>query len=320
MGIFDDDDVDIDEFLDDEEVEEEGGEEYEEEEAALSEAVEEVDNGPEPQETSANQTIPLQELLYERRRRQELEKKLDDQGSNLALINQRLQSSMQRQQQEEARLRQQQEAAERPDEDDDPLGHANWRINQVERQLKGLGTMARQGVDLHRSLVQQNEQQSIVQQSQSLQDRFARDNPDYWDAYNFLIGTRRQELQAMGYDQQAADQVIDNEKSMIVQNAMSTGQDGKFAGWQNNPAQVVYELAKQRGYAAGGAPQAAVNPAAQQRVNRLAAGVRSATGTGGGRSTGGAPASLESLAEMTDAEFDRFRRQNPGMLESMLGG
>ena len=325
MGIFDDADVDVDEFLEEEEVEEIAGEEETSEE--YEEEVEELfDTTPEEtqaleavgQEEQSNQTIPLQELLYERRRRQELEKKLEDQGSNLAMINQRLQSAAQRDQQLAAQQRAEQERANRPDEEDDPLGHANWRINQVERQLQGLGNMARQGVDLHRSLVEQNQQQGIIQQSQSLQDQFAAQQPDYWDAYNYLIDSRRKELTAMGYQGQNLEQVIDNEKSMIVENAMQKDQQGQFTGWQSNPAQVVYQLAQQRGF--GGAAAAPQQKRGQQRVAQLQAGVRSAAGTSSGRSTGGSPASLESLAQMTDAEFDRFRRQNPGMLESMLGG
>jgi hypothetical protein len=319
MGIFDDEEVDTEDYLSANDVEVEDEDEDEGEEIAppaAEEAMQRVADA-EPSEPEQRGGIPLQELLYERRRRQELERKLDDQGSNLENINRRLQESAQRTQREQQQQQQQAVAAERPDEEDDPLGFANWRINQVEGQLKGLGQMARQGVDLHQSMLQQNQHQTIIQQSQSLQDTFAREKSDYWDAYNFLIGTRRKELQAMGYADGAVDQVLDNEKSMIVQNSMNKDASGQFSGWKQNPAQVVYNLAAQRGFAAGQlAPQ--VNPG-QARVDRVAAGVRAANGTSGGRSTGSSPHSLESLAGMSDAEFDRFRSQNPGVLESMLG-
>ena len=272
MGIFDEEAVDTDDYLEANEVEEEVEEEVEFEEEPEVEA------------------------------------------------NERLQQAAARDQQAARQAQVQKEQEERPDEEEDPVGHANWRINQVERQLQGLGQMARQGVDLHRSLVNQNQHQSIISQSQSLQNDFAQKQPDYWDAYNFLIDTRRNELKAMGYDGPSLEQVIDNEKSMIVQNSMNADQNGQFQGWKQNPAQVVYQLATQRGFRGAAAPQQAPQQSrGQQRVERLAEGVRSATGSAGSRGAGGSPHSLETLAQMTDAEFDRFRRANPGVLESMLG-
>tara|TARA_Y100001963_G_C6790799_1_gene455284 strand:- start:4421 stop:5374 length:954 start_codon:yes stop_codon:yes gene_type:complete len=316
MGIFDEEAVDTDDYLEANEVEEE-----EVEEEVEFEEEPEVEAAPEQQASEPeNNNVPLQELLYERRRRQELERKLDGQGQNLAIINERLQQAAARDQQAARQAQVQKEQEERPDEEEDPVGHANWRINQVERQLQGLGQMARQGVDLHRSLVNQNQHQSIISQSQSLQNDFAQKQPDYWDAYNFLIDTRRNELKAMGYDGPSLEQVIDNEKSMIVQNSMNADQNGQFQGWKQNPAAVVYQLATQRGFRGAQAPQQAPQQSrGQQRVERLAEGVRSATGSAGSRGAGGSPHSLETLAQMTDAEFDRFRRANPGVLESMLG-
>ena len=317
MGIFDDEVVDTDDYLEANDIESEDTEEYEEEEVETYETASEPQEEFYEEEPQQN-NVPLNELLYERRRRQELEKKLDEQGNNLALINQRLQQSAQRQQAAQQRMQQQQQEEERPDEDEDPLGYANWRIQQVEKQLTGLGQMAKQGVDMHRSLAERNHQDHIISQSQSLQAEFVSKNPDYWDAYNHLIETRRQELQSMGYQGQAIEQVLDNEKSMIVQNSMTQDQNGQFSGWRQNPAEVVYNLARQRGFAGQGAP--AVSRQATDRVNRLAEGVRSAAGANTGRGVSSSPQNLESLADMTDAEFDAFRRQNPGMLEAMLGG
>lgn len=246
-----------------------------------------------------------------------MEKKLEDQGSNLAMINQRLQASQQQDLARKQQEQRQQAIAERPDEEEDPVGFANWRINQLETQLKGLGQMARQGVDLHRNLQAENQQTQIVQQSQSMQAQFAQEQPAYWQAYEHLIGSRRQELQSMGYAGPQLEQIIDQEKSMIVENSMLTNAQGQFAGWKQNPAKVVYDLATQRGFTAGQQP--AQTQAAQRRMTQLSNGVRASNGSGDGRGEATAPASLENLAKMSDADFERFRRQNPGLLESMLG-
>ena len=316
MGIFDDEVVDTDDYLEANDIESEDDEDIEE-----GDEVETYETAGEPQEEFSEEepqqnNVPLNELLYERRRRQELEKKLDAQGNNLALINNRLQESAQRQSIAQQRMQQQREARAKPDEDEDPLGHANWRIQQVEKQLNGLGQMAAQGVDMHRSLAERNHQDHIISQSQSLQTEFVSKNPDYWDAYNHLIESRRSELASMGYQGQAVEQVLDNEKSMIVQNSMTQDANGKFSGWKQNPAEVVYNLARQRGFAG---QARGVSPQSTARVNRIAAGVRSSAGSGTGRGVSSSPQNLESLADMTDAEFDAFRRRNPGMLEAMLG-
>ena len=246
-------------------------------------------------------SVPLQELITERRKRQDIEAEIQQQTQNSA------------------------PKEEVPDPDEDPLGHANYKINRLESQLRGVAQQAQRQQHQQQQQAQQNaastEQQGIVGQSQNLQTQFAASNPDYWDAYQFLENTRTQELTAMGYNDSQAAEVVANERGMIVTQSLIRDQNGTVTGWKHNPAEVAYKLAKMRGFAAP-APAAPVvaQVSGQDKFNMAATG--SVAGASVGSSGSGAPASgaptLESIANMSDKDFEKFSRTNPGIIETLL--
>lgn len=94
---------------------------------------------------------------------------------------------------------------------------------------------------------QEQQRQAQVQDAEFRQkysqsaEAFKQDAPDFGEAYNFLVNSRLQELSAIGYTPEQAQQVLVDDERGIVNLA-----------YQNevNPAERIYNLAKMRGYAA----------------------------------------------------------------------
>jgi len=277
------------------------------------------------EDNSPPTSVPLQELIAERRKRQEIESEIQEQRQNNAVLNERVRNLWENQQRAQQQQQQQVAPEEIPDPDEDPLGHANYKINKLEAQLREVAAQAqRQAQEAQQNAqqtAQQTEQNSIVTQSQNLQTQFAAQQPDYWDAYEFLEKTRSQELEAMGYNEQQVAEVVANERGMIVTQSLQRDANGRITGWTQNPAEVAYNLAKMRGYgAAAPAPAPVAQVSAQDKFNMAANGQVSATGVGSsgrGAPAGGAP-TLESIANMSDSEFEKFSRSNPGIIETLL--
>ncbi len=90
-------------------------------------------------------------------------------------------------------------------------------------------------------------QHEYKQQEESLVNRYmasARDftaaTPDFKQAYDFAVGNREKELISIGYTPEQARQTTLQDEYAIVNNALNTGV---------NPAELIYSLAVQRGYA-----------------------------------------------------------------------
>ena len=146
----------------------------------------------------------------------------------------------------------------------------------------------------------------------------------------------------MGYEGQALEQIIDNEKGMIVNSCISRDNRGRMTGWRENPATVAYNLSRQRGYVtvaerqqyvqeqeqAQQAQQAQQPPPQRepvevppdQRMDMMNRGVAASRSAGDMGSTANKGAlSLDQIAGMTDIEFERFQAENPGVIDALLG-
>ena len=296
-----------------------------------------------PEEPQSSQ-VPIADLLLERRRRQQMESELQEQKQTLAVMNERIMNAQRMQQMQQAQEMRQRKLEENPppDPEEDPIGAANHKIQQLEQQLRNVARTTAQQQQMAQQQAQHQEQEAvlndIVQQSQNLQNQFVQTTPDYWDAFQHLIDTRTSELQTMGYGGPELNQIIENEKGMIVNSCIERDANGNMSGWKQNPAEVAYNLAKQRGYvdaAARQAAEAAAQQAAQQAppvprepvqvpaaqrmdmINQGAQAARSASNIGSTANQG--VLTLDQIADMTDAQFEQFQRDNPGIVDSMLG-
>lgn len=165
-----------------------------------------------------------------------------------------------------------------PQYEDDPLGATFSKVDKVAKTVETLQAEAsnRQQADNYQRFV------NTIQQDET---SFMQSNPDYRDAVTFVQQRRMNELQAMGYDDQSAMQVLAQDAYAVTMRAQQVGQ---------SPAAFVYDMAKKLGYAA--------QP--KQNLEQVAAGQQVAKSVAGGAqpvSEGGLP---PNLAEMSDADFD----------------
>ncbi|MFT0875120.1 hypothetical protein VRZ08_01060 [Rhodopseudomonas sp. G2_2311] len=145
--------------------------------------------------------------------------------------------------------------------------------------------------------------------------RFVQTSPDYMDAYNHLLGSRAAELQAIGYEGVELGQALQADEIAIAQMAMSKGK---------SPAELIYALAKQRGYAPKKADEPGKGAAAPSGAERLEAIERgqaankSLNGAGGG--LGGDDMTAERLVSMPMDEFEAWCEKNPAKARRLMGG
>lgn len=150
---------------------------------------------------------------------------------------------------------------------------------------------------------------------------FRQANPDFMDAYQHLIKGRLAELDLQGVrDPLKRKAIIEAEETQIVAQALQNNQ---------SPAQLVYGIAKARGYmgrAATQTPAAAPTPtpapnAATEKIKALQTGQAAAQtlSTVGGQA---APTlTYEALARMNQSDFDAaVDRMTEKQLERFLGG
>lgn len=138
--------------------------------------------------------------------------------------------------------------------------------------------------------------------------QFRTEAPDFDAAYNHLLKSRADELQAIGYNSpQALHQALIADEQAIAQMALSEGK---------SPAKVIYELAKLRGYS-----KQAKKPDAAEKIDAIEKGQqenKSLAGTGG--AGGDADMTAETLLKMPMDEFESWCNKNPAKAKRMLGG
>lgn len=238
-------------------------------------------------------TVPLGALQEERTRRQELQDQLKQQSELNAKMQERFQQMMER------LTTPQPQPAEQPVEIpafiDDPEGHINGLRQQLERELN----QVRQA----QQALMGNQQQSVhvqqlAQYVAASEREFQAVQPDYSKAAEHFAARKTAEYLALGATPEQARAALMQDYQNI---AMASQQRGV------NPAETLYKMATATGYtaqAAGQQQQPAPGQPAKQPNTSLS-------------TLGGAPkapdeqggVSLESVANMSDAEFDKFWKQ-----------
>jgi hypothetical protein len=136
---------------------------------------------------------------------------------------------------------------------------------------------------------------------------FEAKNPDFKAAYNHLLNSRAAELQAMGYDDpMQLHQALTNDEMSIAQMAL---------GNRKSAAEIIYNLAQQRGYKkpAGGKGADKIDA-----INRGQQANKSLSNTGG--SSGDGDMTGEMLLKMPMDEFEAWCTKNPAKAKRLMGG
>lgn len=226
---------------------------------------------------------------------------------------------------------------ELPDPEQDIFGFAralqqryDTRVARLEERL-GEASARTQGI------IDENQlRENYVADAQ----RFARQTPDFVQAYQHLIGSRDAELTIYGVANPAERRrMIFAEERDLVSRAIREGR---------SPAEVVYKLAQGRGFAppaangaagsgaaqngtsnglaSGGPPATAANatanaatPNVTEEIARIQAGQAAGKTLSAGGSTP-ATLSVQALADMSEAEFEALYRKNPDLVRRMMAG
>ena len=213
--------------------------------------------------------VPLPALQEERKlRRQEREERLRLQGRMDIL----------------QRMANEGRQAPEPPKELDPLA----KLDRADRYIE-----ERQRVDQ-----QTRARQQLVGQYHAAADEFAKETPDFGEAYKHLIKHRIEELTEIGHDPATARQIAEDNETAIVALAFQQGA---------NPAERIYKLAKLRGYA-GPKPAEAPKPTASEKLATVESGQKAAKSLSQAAGSSAKVDSIETLLSMDDDEFDKATR------------
>lgn len=245
---------------------------------------EQIDNTPDatPEPEQQAQTVPHAALHEERKRRQELQRQVE-QTQAQALALQQQQIAMMQYMQGLA----QPHAPPPPDPAADPIGHTQHEVVQTRQEVQALRQqMAWQQQAQAAQAAQANQVQRFAHAVNSSEAEYIARTPDYYDALNHLRHRKVAEYVAAGLDEQSAVARLQQDAVALAAASLQRGE---------NPAERAYEIAKTFGY------QPKVRTDAQ-KLEMQAQGQRASTpsGAGGGAGT---KVSLDALAKMKGSDF-----------------
>jgi hypothetical protein len=252
--------------------------------------------------------VPHAALHKERERRKSVEaeyltvrEKMARAEERLAVLNEVLQ------QPQAPQLGQQQpgQVEEIPDPEKDIFAYVKYQAKLIE-DLKAAQNQVQERTQQQEGLAQL--QKAYVQDAQT----FAKDKPDFKDAYSHLANSRARELMALGYNEQQIRSQLTQEETHIVAQAFQQ---------RRSPAAVLYEQALARGYTPKQAAAAAqaINPA--QKLETVARGQATQKSLSGAGGSSGEGLTVEALANMSEEEFAAVSAKlGKSKLRALMGG
>lgn len=179
-------------------------------------------------------------------------------------------------------------AAPEPDPSIDPIGAITNKLAALHKEI----------TDLKQSSIQTSQQQAynaFISNVQQLRSEFAKTTSDFPDAYAHLRNVRTQDFIDLGYSKADIPNILLHEETTLAQRAISNGQ---------NPAKVMYELAKRHGYSSAGKVDPTAIPKAEDKIAQLKAGAEASRSLN--RSQPDANISIESIKEASASQLDKL--------------
>lgn len=240
--------------------------------------------------------VPLAALHEERTRRKEIDKKLRDAEQQIAEFRGKFSVI--------EKLNGGQQQTEQPAGDPNPEDDIFGAVNAIKQKLDATEAEKKAAA----------EHTTFVNSYKADAQKFIATAPDYMEAYNHLLSSRAAELQAIGYEGEELGRALQADEIAIAQMAMSKGK---------SPAEMLYNLAKQRGYtkkeAAAAAAAAAPSGAEKlETIERGQAANKSLSNTGG--NAGDQDMTAERLMSMPMDEFEAWCDKNPAKARRIMGG
>lgn len=228
----------------------------------------------------------------ERYKRKEMKEALEAQAKKAAELEQnlaKLQQAIAQGQQPTQQTPQPQEVI--PDPQEDPLGYIQYEQNKIKQYVAEQNQYLRQQYEAAQKA---NKEQAFLQTYKQQADSYAKETPDFYDAYNHLVKEKLAEYVEAGYTPDQANRLLVEDEMAIVAKAL---QDNV------NPAERIYKTAKRRGY--NGPPKQNTKP-----VKDLAAIKKGLENSKSLRSGGGEmpdrELGIDNIDDMNDQEFEEF--------------
>jgi len=199
-----------------------------------------------------------------------------------------------------------------PDPEIDPIGALKWQREQRAADFEARKTADAQAGQQRQ---EQGQQAELLRAAANDVQAFKQQTPDYDQARNFYWNQRGPELMALGYSQEQAIQLIEQDELNIAHTALTR---------QQSPAKTLYAIAKARGYTptiehdAAEKPNGAEQPrdadgkfkaaaAAMDKREATKAAAKSLGGSGGSDDVGTLTA--QSIVDMSESEFRAFKKK-----------
>jgi len=204
----------------------------------------------------------------------------------------------------------------------------------VESASERIARLEKANEDAAAARTEEARQTTFVNSYRADADAFTAKNADYRDAYNHLLALRADELVAIGFadpralqaahadpaDVQAAAKAIHD---ALIADEMAIAQRAFDA--KKSPAEIIYDLAKKRGYQKKSAPPAPGSEVEQSEaatmldtIERGQNANKSLNGAGG--SADGDAMTAEKLLAMSSAQFEKYADKNPDVVRRLMGG
>lgn len=273
---------------------------------AEPQASDEPEPEPEPQEPDTQEPakdpdrvdmVPHQALHAERLKARELKAQLDEQNGYIRKINETLLAQ-----------RETDKAPQAPDPNEDPIGHSQWKAEQLEKRLNQFEESATN------TQKQQAEQQEIqAQWNRYIHERNteAANIPHFEGAFQHLAIGLRDQLLSQGFPPEQVAQEVTNREWALAQQARSMGV---------SPARMLYAVAEQHGFKpkeAEPTTDAAAEAAAKlDKINTAQSTNVSLSQTGG---AGSGELTLKDLAAMSGEELEAFAAKDPEGFAKLTG-
>jgi DNA repair exonuclease SbcCD ATPase subunit len=254
--------------------------------------------------------VPHQALHAEREEHKKTKAELEEIRKRQAVLDDRWNTILKLQEQPK------QEPTAPPDPNEDIFAFSKWQADRL-KELEEKVTSRDKQEEQARTLAQ--EEQAVWNHWSESAKAYEATQTDFGDAVKHLSDMRMKQLAGLAAieptfaTEQGRLGQINAELKQIVIGAKQAGQ---------NPAQVVYELAKVYGFA----PPAATDPAKVELPEKLAAidaaqAASRTLATPGGRSAS-EPMTAETIANMSTSEFEAWMKapENQKLFNKLMGG
>lgn len=244
-------------------------------------------------------TVPLSELIQERKERQAWQTTAAQQQQQLSETLKMLQ--------ERAKLIPENERSQAPDPNSDPQGYAVWEYERLRKESAENAAWRQQQTQL----AQQNQQlQQAAAWTQAQEAEYTKTQPKYPDAFKFAVEARTKEFTALGLNPAQIQQALQADNQQIL---------GLAIQQSKNPAQLIWDYAQAKGFQIV-AEQKKV-PDLDDKVKTITKGQEAAKGVSG--TSGGAPSEINNLQDLaaasSDMSDDEFSKAFDKLVPKMKG-